>query len=629
MKKPFKNLIILTLTFGLLHIALAPSFSQAKNYKSPGEVNSWITSFVSKNSGVAKLHKIAVSPGGVAVNMIEIGLETSSVNKVKPAVLVVANMNGIRPLTTEGAIFMAESIVKDKELFSNRSWYILPLGNPDAAARYFSKTLFENTANNLPANNDIDDQSDEDGVNDLNGDGFITLMRVQHPEGNMVSVADDPRLMRKADPKDGEKGVYKIYSEGLDDDGDGKFNEDGFGGTNVNLNFPQLFNHFDASTGLYPGSAPEARGILEFSFNHPEIGMVIAFGATNFCMTAPKGGRSGEVDLSKIKIPERFAKIFNADTDKTYSMEEIVEMVQPMVPAGMEVTESMIASFLGLGAVVNPLPADLEIYTSYNKKYKEYLEEKGVKAERFDPEKAKDGSFELWAYYHLGVPVFSMDLWSVNKAEKKTKEEEGSGLTLDAFEKMSSEDVIALGEEKIAAFLKESGAPEQFKAERVIQMMESGQFTPAQMAGMMKQMPKPKSDDKEADPKEKALLAYSDDVLGGKGFVNWEKYNHPDLGEVEIGGFVPYMATTPPYSIVDSILSIQIPWLFTIAEDLPDLNIFETKVTDLGSGVYQLEIWIENNALIPFPIAMGSRNSQPAPAIVVLEGKGVEFLKGY
>lgn len=82
---------------------------------------------------------------------------------------------------------------------------------------------------------------DEDGPEDLNGDGYITLMRVKDPEGNYIIDPKEPRLMRLADPKKGEKGMYKIYSEGLDNDDDGQINEDPLGGVEINRNFPHDF----------------------------------------------------------------------------------------------------------------------------------------------------------------------------------------------------------------------------------------------------------------------------------------------------------------------------------------------------------------------------------------------------
>ncbi|MBE0653194.1 MAG: hypothetical protein IH594_05325 [Bacteroidales bacterium] len=194
---------------------------------------------------------------------------------------------------------------------------------------------------------------------------------------------------------------------------------------------------------------------------------------------------------------------------------------------------------------------------------------------------------------------------------------------------MTKEEFLALEEDKITAFLEEAGVPEQFSAKRLIAMVEGGQTNPEQMAGMMKQMPKKEKDEVGGDPKEKALLDYSDKTLQGEGFVDWKKFDHPDLGEVEIGGFKPFLATTPEYAAVDSILAIQLPWIFELVGELPLLTIHDTKVTPKGAGVYQLELWVENTSYLSFPTAMGKRNKQPAPAIVLLEGDGFNLLSGY
>jgi len=618
------NKTLLRLVIPALLIVPVLSFGQI--YKSPSQVNDWLNGTQKANASFSKLHNLATSPGKSEVLMLEIGPEVSSQTKNVPAILVGANFEGDRPLTTEGAIFLISEIISDEALRKDHTWYIIPSGNPDASGAYLRKPLFENTRNDQPRNDDLDEQTDEDAPNDLNGDGFITKMRVKHPEGTWMPVAAEPRLMRKADAKDGEQGIYKLYGEGLDDDGDGSYDEDGKGGTNVNINFPHQFKYFNPESGLYPGSTPETFELIKFAYEHPEIAMVFAFGKTNFCHTPPQGGRRGEADMSSIKVPERYARMFGADPDKTYAMAEIIEMVQAVVPAGMTVDESMVASFLGLGAAVNPQADDLVFYKKFSEDYKKYLEDKGLKGERFKPEKAKDGSFELWSYYHLGLPVFSMDLWSVPKPEKK--KEEGGGISLDDVEKMSTEDFLALGEEKINAFLKEQEAPEQFTAERIIQGMEGGQMDPARMAAMMKQMPKQETDEKGADPVEQAILDFSDKELDGKGFVDWQEFNHPTLGTVEIGGFVPFTSSTPPYSIVDSILGLKVPWIFELVKELPELTIHETKVTAEGGGVYQLELWVENSALIPFPTSMGNRNKQPAPAIVSISGSDITILSG-
>jgi len=604
------------------------SLTAQDSYSPPSEVNKRIMQIKQKAGSNAVTHKLTSTPGGLDLLMLEIGTDAGSDDAGNPAILVVGNMDGTRPIATEAALYLAEKVISDEKNFNDLTWFILPMGNPDATDRFFSELVYVDSRNYSPYNDDMDDQVDEDGYNDLDGNGIITRMRVKSPDGTWLPVESDSRLMRKADYKDGEKGIYKLYYEGIDDDKDGKYNEDGKGGININANFPHLFEFKKPETGLYPGSATEVFELLKFSFDHPEIAMAFSFGSTNFLLTPPRGGRKGSVDMDKISIPESMAKMMGVDHTKTYSMQEIMDMVQPMLPPGMEIDESMIASFLGLGAVVNPMQEDLVFYNSISKEYQKYLEDKTGKAERLDPAPASDGSFELWAYYHLGVPVFSSDLWAVPK--KKEEKKESSGLTVESLETMSSDDFIAIGEEKISQFLKESGAPEQFSAERVIGMVKAGQVTPKQMAGMMKQMPKPAGDGeaKKGDPKEQSMLEFSDKILDGKGFVEWTEYDHPDLGKVEIGGFAPFLEINPPAEMIDSILDIHVPWIFNLIEKMPQLIIADYKIESKGAGIYSLEVWIENKGFLPFCTAMGKRNKIPAPAILTVEGNGIEFLSG-
>jgi hypothetical protein len=306
-------------------------------------------------------------------------------------------------------------------------------------------------------------------------------------------------------------------------------------------------------------------------------------------------------------------------------MDEVIGLFKPLLPSGTEVTPSMIAGILGLGAAVNPLDDDLKFYTKFSEEYKEYLKAKKFNTERLDPERAKDGSFELWAYYHLGIPSFSMNLFTVPKVKEEKKKEEGV-VTLDEVEKMSTEEFTALGEEKIDAFLKTNNAPDRFNAKGIIEMMGSGNFTPKQMAAMMKNMPKPEKED-ELSEKDKALLAWSEKEWEGKGFVEWTKIDHPEFKEAEVGGYVPYIETTPKAEDIDSLLQIQLPWLLKLSQKIPNVKIADEKITDLGGGVYKLEIFVENSGYLPYPISIGERNRQPAPVVVILEGE-IELLEG-
>jgi hypothetical protein len=305
-------------------------------------------------------------------------------------------------------------------------------------------------------------------------------------------------------------------------------------------------------------------------------------------------------------------------------MTEVMEMVKPLVPEGMQLTEAMVSSFLGLGAVVNPMPEDLKFYKELSDKYKEFLKKAKLDEKRLDPAEDKDGSFELYAYYHLGLPSFSLDFWTLPEPKSDKKEAE---ITPDKLEKMTNDEFIALGEEKIDAFLKASGAPPQFKAKQVIEGLKGGMMDTKKMAEMMRQMPKPPSEEG-ADPKEKALLAWSDKELAGKGFVAWKPFKHPTLGDVEIGGPVPFTDSTPPAAKIETLLNGQVPWVFEIAAKMARVKIGKTEVKPLGAGLYSVEVWVENGGYLPYQTAMARRNNRLLPVIVTLEGKDVTIVEG-
>jgi len=593
-------------------------------YHTPAEVSNLLKGLAASHPPIARLHKIAVSPGGSVVNVLEVGPEIIKKKKELPAVFVAVNMEGTVPLATEAALYLAHLILDQPGTREDKTWYIMPLGNPDAAWNYFKKPLKMDARNARPYNDDMDDQTDEDGVEDLDGNGIITMMRVKEPDGQWIPIPGEPRLMKEADWTKNEKGIYKLYTEGIDNDKDGEINEDGPGGVNIGINFPHLFKFFTKTGGTWAGSEKESFNLFQFIYQHPEIAMTICFGETNFCMVPPQGGRKGTADYSKIKIPERIAKRFGYDPEKTYSMKEIMEKAKQMAPPGFELTESMVASFLGLGAAVNPLPEDLKFYNQISEEYKEFLKKNKLDGKRLEPAPAKDGSFELWAYYHLGLPSFSLDFWTLPQLEEKGK---GPEITPEKLETMSNEEFLALGEEKIDAFLKSSGAPGNIKANMIMNAVKSGMMTTKKMAEMMRQMPKPKSKEG-ADPMEKALLAFSDKELAGQGFVQWSPFKHPTLGDVEIGGAVPFTANTPPAQMLETLLKGQVPWVFELVKKLAVIKIAKTQVIPLGKGFYRVRLWVENTGFLPYPISMGTRNQRIPPVVVSLKDGNFKIIEG-
>ena len=177
-------------------VAVLVSSPPIEKYSDPAAVNRRIEQLRQTNSSLVRVQKLAVTPGGREVLMIEIGNKGTSV----PAVLVGANMSGLNPVATEAALELASRIVKDAELNSGLTWYILPVGNPDAYARYFTRPLWSDPGNARPFNDDTDDQTDEDSYNDLDGNGIITQMRVKAHDGTWIAVDGEPAWVQAAVP---------------------------------------------------------------------------------------------------------------------------------------------------------------------------------------------------------------------------------------------------------------------------------------------------------------------------------------------------------------------------------------------------------------------------------------------
>ena len=112
----------------------------------------------------------------------------------------------------------------------------------------------------MPVDDDNDYQFDEDGPEDLNGNGVIEQIRKYVPgQGTHRKSAADPRILEPVKP--GETGDYVLLGqEGVDHDGDGRVGEDGPGSYDPE---PQLPRRLAAQ--LRPGrrdglSVPAARG---------------------------------------------------------------------------------------------------------------------------------------------------------------------------------------------------------------------------------------------------------------------------------------------------------------------------------------------------------------------------------
>lgn len=248
-----------------------------------------------------RIKKIAETFKRNPVWMVELGNGSDEERKHRPAVLVVAGIEGNDLAGSSSTIFWIESLLKNaatdphiSRMLDSTTLYVFPRLNPDAAETFFAKPKWETAVNSNPTDDDHDGLVDEDGPDDLNGDGLITWMRIEDREGEYILDPADSRLLVKADKSKGERGEWRLLTEGRDNDHDDAWNEDGPGGVNLNRNFPYNYRYFSPTAGVNPVSEIESRALADFVVDHPNIGIVFTFGAADNLIQTSKSEPGGK-----------------------------------------------------------------------------------------------------------------------------------------------------------------------------------------------------------------------------------------------------------------------------------------------------------------------------------------------
>ncbi|MDZ4804993.1 MAG: M14 family metallopeptidase [Candidatus Eisenbacteria bacterium] len=231
---------------------------------------------------LARFSSIGKSFEGRDLHLITITSFKSGGDTEKPAIWIDANIHGNEVQGSEVALYTAwyltemyGQVAEVTELLDRATFYIVPSINPDGRDGFIREpnNRHSSRGGKKPWDNDNDGLLDEDGPDDLDGDGNICEMRIKDAHGRSRPDPDDPRRMIPAKPD--EPGLYTLLDdEGLDNDGDGRVNEDGMGGYDPNRNWPGTWQPAYVQSGAhdYPGSLPETRAVLDFVISHPNIG---------------------------------------------------------------------------------------------------------------------------------------------------------------------------------------------------------------------------------------------------------------------------------------------------------------------------------------------------------------------
>lgn len=309
-----------------LSVALgpAPAAAQSSSLVSPtgdvdwnrfytaAETNQILREFVALYPRLTELHNIGESYYGQPLMVLTITNEATGPAAEKPALYVDGGIHAGELTASAVATHLIGHLLNGHgtdprvtALLDARAFYVRPKFNPDGSDLALIDDQFLRSTPH-PFDDDEDGTADEDPPEDLDGDGWITQIRYRDGDGIWVADPDDDRILIRDTGRRLPGLRFSTIREGVDNDGDGQFNEDGIGGLDMNRNFPRNWErmHQQPGAGDYPLSEPETRAAVEFIDAHRNItGIYAGHTSGGFVYRLPSASAPSlfpKIDLSLI-----------------------------------------------------------------------------------------------------------------------------------------------------------------------------------------------------------------------------------------------------------------------------------------------------------------------------------------
>jgi len=614
--------VLAVLAFGT---AAGPAAAQGQpGYHDHAALSKAVQALAAANKAVVKVESIGKTRGGRDLWVLEIAKPGAVAPDMRPALLVAAGFEGDHLAGTEIALAVAGALAKDPS--SDATVYVLPRLNPDGAEGFFAPLKTGAKTNLEPYDDDNDGRADEDGPEDLDGDGIVTVMRVPAAGGEYMIDPEDARLMKRADPKKGETGAFRLYTEGTDNDGDGFVNEDPPGGTDLGRNFAHEYPYYKPGAGPHMVSAAESRALMAWIVAHRNVAAILTFGESDNLIVPPTGaGRLGparELDLVRF-----------ADTAVTaaraagfvqtggamgfgrggrmmmgeFSMDMLMGGGGRQAPRGAQAqggAESFRAMMPDRKAATTVAAGDVDYFRSVSDKY---IELTGIRQPLCVRE--PQGAFFQYGYFQFGVPSFSTPGFGLTTAEPGRRMMGGGAPGAGEAGPPAGSGRASSGGGAVTTVVA-SGGPEGMMMMQMSPGGAPGGFGQGPAAGGGAAAAAAPGVDRQ-------VLKWLD---GEKidGFVPWTKVRHAEFGEVEVGGFRPYAAANPPAARLEALGAAHAKFAAHLLTLFPRVRVAALEAAALGGGLYRVKAEVENAGFWPTALAQAVTARSVKPVMVQL-----------
>lgn len=291
-------------------------------------IYAWMGKWAEKYPQLVDLYEVGKSFEGRPILQMTITNKKTGKDTDKPAAFFEGGRHAGEVTGSETVLWMAKYLLenygKDPEvtkLLDTKTIYLKPINNPDGHNLYMN-TAQATRSTTRPDDSDGDGLLDEDAADDLDGNGVILTVRWKDEKnGTMIPDPRDPsgRIMKRAPAG---QGIYSTATEGLDNDGDGRVNEDGIGGLDLHRNYVENWRPESEATGRgftqdgsgeYPLSETETRAVVTFLLSHPNVYVVNSMDTTvpmhlRPPSTSPSAERMYPEDLAWYKTFDEIGK---------------------------------------------------------------------------------------------------------------------------------------------------------------------------------------------------------------------------------------------------------------------------------------------------------------------------------
>jgi len=292
-----------------------PFVAPELRYHTLGEVDALLDAWCAADPlRVERVH-LPASTGGLVPPALAFGARGPAPLAERSTVLLVGALDGRSRAGAEAALQSAHTLLSALDVLrSDLAIVVVPWGSPDGLARA-SAGQSTDGRDATPVDDDEDGRTGEDPPDDLDSDGETRELLLEDPDGPWTFGSDRRFLVPAAE---GDSPRLVRVPEGRDDDGDGRFNEDGPGGIQLDAHFPNGWTGpgSDGSAGRFPLEVPLARALADLVLER-RVALALVFQGAHGGVARPGGTLAADLAAARDRETyEALARTFTRATGR-------------------------------------------------------------------------------------------------------------------------------------------------------------------------------------------------------------------------------------------------------------------------------------------------------------------------